>query len=72
MKAILGYAFMVTISIFLLILDVAVLFIKEEPAWFDILVIIIGFFNLFIWTAEALYSLSNSKQGDDSDETLDR
>lgn len=70
MKAILGYAFMITISTFLLILDVAVLFIKEEIVWLDLLPTIFGVFNLFIWTADALYNLNHSNTGD-KDETLD-
>lgn len=71
MKNILGYAFMLAMSTLLLILGVVGLLI-EEPVWLAIMLMVIGFFNLFGWIAGALYSLSNSKQKEDSNETLDR
>ena len=71
MKEILGYAFMTTMSTLLLILGVVGLLIEEEPVWLAIMLMIIGFFNLFGWSAGALYSLNQSNIGD-KDETLDR
>lgn len=72
MKAILGYAFMITMSTLLLILGVAGFFVEGEPVWLATLLMIIGFFNLFGWVAGAQYNLNNSKEGDDKDAALDR
>lgn len=71
MKAILGYAFMIAMSTLLLILGVVGLLIEDEPAWLAVILMIIGFFNLFGWTAGALYSLNQSNNGD-KNETSDR
>lgn len=60
MKEILGYAFMIAMSTLLLILGVVGFLIEEEPVWLAILLMIIGFFNLFGWSAGALYILSQS------------
>ena len=67
MKAILGYAFMITMSTLLLILGVAGFFVEKEPAWLATLLVIIGFFNLFGWSAGALYNLNRGKDNDSKD-----
>lgn len=60
MKEILGYAFMIAMSTLLLILGIVGFLIEEEPIWLATLLMIIGFFNLFGWSAGAFYSLSQS------------
>ena len=63
MKEILGYAFMITMSTLVLILGVVGLLIEEEPVWVAAMLIIVGFLNLFGWTAGALYNLNQFDSG---------
>ena len=62
MKEILGYTFMIMMSTLVLILGVADLFIEEVPVWLAIIMMIFGFFNLFGWSAGALYELNQSEE----------
>lgn len=65
MREILGYAFMITVSVFTLIVGVAALLTEKGSCLVSILIMLVGCFNLFAWVTVAQYNLNNSKKADD-------